>query len=193
MHSRETILNAIRQNKPATNKLPEIPVFSSSIDLLKQFQESLVSNGGTTFVVQALEEVNTYLKEHYSSELKICSGLPEVLGNIAFDAIEDPHLLEDVHVAVLQGEWAVAENGAIWISENALPHRILPFITQHLVLVLNAKDIVPTLHHAYEKISFEDLGYGAFIAGPSKTADIEQSLVIGAHGARSLMVYLVQE
>src|SRR5690606_23988315 len=141
-----------RQNKPATNKLPEIPVFSSSIDLLKQFQESLVSNGGTTFVVQALEEVNTYLKEHYSSELKICSGLPEVLGNIAFDAIEDPHLLEDVHVAVLQGEWAVAENGAIWLSDEVLGARVLPFITQHLVVILSKQKIVSNMHEVYDKI-----------------------------------------
>lgn len=191
MHSRETILNAIRQNKPATNKLPEIPVFSSSIDLLKQFQESLVSNGGTTFVVQALEEVNTYLKEHYSSELKICSGLPEVLGNIAFDAIEDPHLLEDVHVAVLQGEWAVAENGAIWLSDEVLGARVLPFITQHLVVILSKQKIVSNMHEVYDKIDIRSTGYGVFIAGPSKTADIEQALVIGAHGARSLTVFLI--
>ena len=191
MHSRETILNAIRQNKPATNKLPEIPVFSSSIDLLKQFQESLVSNGGTTFVVQALEEVNTYLKEHYSSELKICSGLPEVLGNIAFDAIEDPHLLEDVHLAVLQGEWAVAENGAIWLSDEVLGARVLPFITQHLVVILSKQKIVSNMHEVYDKIDIRSTGYGVFIAGPSKTADIEQALVIGAHGARSLTVFLI--
>ncbi len=191
MHSRETILNAIRQNKPATNKLPEIPVFSSSIDLLKQFQESLVSNGGTTFVVQALEEVNTYLKEHCSSELKICSGLPEVLGNIAFDAIEDPHLLEDVHVAVLQGEWAVAENGAIWLSDEVLGARVLPFITQHLVVILSKQKIVSNMHEVYDKIDIRSTGYGVFIAGPSKTADIEQALVIGAHGARSLTVFLI--
>lgn len=191
MHSRETILNAIRQNKPATNKLPEIPVFSSSIDLLKQFQESLVSNGGTTFVVQALDEVNTYLKEHYSSELKICSGLPEVLGNIAFDAIEDPHLLEDVHLAVLQGEWAVAENGAIWLSDEVLGARVLPFITQHLVVILSKQKIVSNMHEVYDKIDIRSTGYGVFIAGPSKTADIEQALVIGAHGARSLTVFLI--
>jgi L-lactate dehydrogenase complex protein LldG len=35
--------------------------------------------------------------------------------------------------------------------------------------------------------------YAGFISGPSKTADIEQSLVIGAHGARALTVFAVDE
>jgi L-lactate dehydrogenase complex protein LldG len=42
-------------------------------------------------------------------------------------------------------------------------------------------DIVPTMHEAYRQINIAEEGWGAFIAGPSKTADIEQSLVIGAH------------
>jgi L-lactate dehydrogenase complex protein LldG len=47
------------------------------------------------------------------------------------------------------------------------------------------------MHQAYEQISSADYGFGVFLAGPSKTADIEQSLVLGAHGARGLVVFLV--
>ena len=47
------------------------------------------------------------------------------------------------------------------------------------------------MHQAYQQIDTGKEGFGVFIAGPSKTADIEQSLVIGAHGARSLIVYII--
>lgn len=191
MNSREAILAAIRQNKPASGVLPEIPQFPSPLDLLEQFQESLVTNGGASFVVQKPEEINSYLKEHYSAGQKICSGISEVTGQVALDHMGDPHLLEDVHVAVLKGELGVAENAAIWLSDEVLGQRVLPFITQHLVIVLSKPAIVSNMHQAYKKIEVNATGYGVFIAGPSKTADIEQSLVIGAHGARSLTVFLI--
>jgi L-lactate dehydrogenase complex protein LldG len=47
------------------------------------------------------------------------------------------------------------------------------------------------MHEAYSKIGEQQYGFGVFIAGPSKTADIEQSLVLGAHGPRSMTVFLL--
>nr|WP_256534367.1 LUD domain-containing protein [Lewinella sp. JB7] len=95
-----------------------------------------------------------------------------------------------VDVTVLRARLGVAENGAMWVSETEAVHRVLPFITQHLVLVVRTSDLVGTMHEAYRRIDVAETGFGVFIAGPSKTADIEQSLVIGAHGPRSLTVCL---
>jgi len=64
-------------------------------------------------------------------------------------------------------------------------------VAEHLALVVAARDVVHDMHEAYRRISFPGAGFGTFIAGPSKTADIEQALVIGAHGARSCTLYLV--
>ncbi len=96
-----------------------------------------------------------------------------------------------VEKAFIRGSIGVAENGSIWLYESQMVNRLLPFICQHLVLVIEKKNIVATMHQAYQQIDAGKEGFGVFIAGPSKTADIEQSLVIGAHGARSLTVYLI--
>jgi L-lactate dehydrogenase complex protein LldG len=79
----------------------------------------------------------------------------------------------------------------VWVTDEGVPHRAIYFIAQHVALVVPASRVVHNMHEAYERLRFERAGYGCFISGPSKTADIEQSLVIGAHGARSLTVILV--
>ncbi|OYY05809.1 MAG: hypothetical protein B7Y76_00590, partial [Sphingobacteriia bacterium 35-40-5] len=99
--------------------------------------------------------------------------------------------LEALDTCYLRAELGVAENGAMWISEKQMVNRLLPFICQHLVIVLNPGGLVNNMHEAYRQINATANGFGVFIAGPSKTADIEQNLVIGAHGARSLRVYLL--
>ena len=113
------------------------------------------------------------------------------IADISLVHVLEPHELASVNLAVIEGQWAVAENGAIWVDEQHLPHRALPMITQYLAIVIRQSSIVPNMHDAYERIQVNRTGFGTFIAGPSKTADIEQSLVIGAHGARSLVVYIL--
>ena len=100
--------------------------------------------------------------------------------------------LKDIDLAIVKGNFAVAENGAIWMKNPSNRHRALYFIAQNIVIVINENDILNNMHEAYEKISFENSGYGVFISGPSKTADIEQSLVIGAHGPKSGYVIFVK-
>jgi L-lactate dehydrogenase complex protein LldG len=112
----------------------------------------------------------------------------EFPGRRRYDKTMNGLSLSEVEVLEVDGEFGVAENGAIWLTEEALPHRVAPFICQHLVI--NVKKIVPNMHAAYEELKKPSSSFGLFLAGPSKTADIEQSLVIGAHGARSLTVVI---
>ena len=195
MSSREQILAAVKNNQPELTALPLMDEFFQKHDycLLEKFTEVLTGIGGTITEVENVAEAINQIKAHYTlDESRVVSPL-ESMKEIANIYSNDrfPHELENVELAILPAHFAVAENGACWVSEELFSDRVLPFITQHLVLLLNKKDILPTMHEAYEKIGQQQYGFGTFIAGPSKTADIEQSLVLGAHGARSLWVILI--
>ena len=112
-------------------------------------------------------------------------------GNVDLAAAAAPHALAALDLAILPGELAVAENGAVWVDAAALKHPAIFVIPEHLVLFVDARSVVADLHAAYDRLASRPARYGVFIAGPSKTADIEQALVIGAHGPRSSTVLLV--
>ena len=109
------------------------------------------------------------------------------------DGIDDPHELEKLDFAVLKGHFGVAENAAVWVTDDTVRHRVLYFIPQHLAIVVPASRVLNNRHEAYSQMTVGQHAFAGFISRPSKTGDIEQSLVIGAHGARSLIVYLVDD
>lgn len=196
MSSREKMLAAIRQNKPDWQPLPERIAFGQRPDdVVGQFKTVLQAIGATVVGVADVEAVRAHVREMVANFVNVAVTVPELTDLADFSlSVTDPHDLEHVNLAILPGQWGVAENGAIWLSETEVgAHRVLPFVTQHLALVLREEQVLATMHEAYERIRVGETGFGVFIAGPSKTADIEQSLVIGAHGARSLVVYLVHE
>jgi L-lactate dehydrogenase complex protein LldG len=196
MSSRSSILEKIRANKPQREPiaLPDYIHFDSIFDDAKaKFTEVLTGIGGEVVDVESLD----FLKKDYQNRFKpfknvVCRVEKLDLGVAEIGLVADGHDFADVEVAILKGQFGVAENGSIWVTDAEIgQHRVLPFITQHLVLVLEKNKIFKNLHEAYKTLTINKTGFGVFIAGPSKTADIEQSLVIGAHGARSLVVYLV--
>lgn len=193
MNTRDSMLARIGKNKPDALPLPSVPAFiSETDDLYARFGETLAFVGGTLLdLTTGTESLEAYLRRTFPTAERIASSVPlPGLNTIAIGPETDKNELERVDVAVLRGEFAVAENAAVWVPEPNMLHRALPFIAQYLVLVVNKAALVPNMHVAYQRIDRTSLSYGTFIAGPSKTADIEQSLVIGAHGARSLTVVL---
>ena len=179
MSDRENILRRLKQNRPAETALPLIDFqHKEAAELIDQF-------------VQVTEEVGGKAIELSGREVN------EVLNSI-FDALEPAYPeeiagkddLSALQLFVCTGSLGVAENGAIWVPESSISQRVAPFITQHLVIVLDKTQIVSDMHAAYSRLDIASPGFGVFVAGPSKTADIEQSLVLGAHGPRSLTVLL---
>ena len=100
--------------------------------------------------------------------------------------------MERLDLAVIEGQFGVAENGAVWVSDKNFYHRSIPFITSHLIIILREEDFVENMHAACSRLVGFNERYGVFISGPSKTADIEQSLVIGAQGALSVTISLIK-
>jgi L-lactate dehydrogenase complex protein LldG len=193
--SREAILRSIRQHLPQSSPLPESAgPWIRYPDPMAQFASVLEMIGGKCIRVPSVEAIAEQLAQmpQFASAKKTLSLVPGVGGtNVAMGSVNDPHELEDIDFAILPGEFAVAENAAVWITDTGVKHRVIYFLCQHLALVVPADQMVNNLGEAYERIEFHDAHFGAFIAGPSKTADIEQSLVIGAHGPRSMTVFLV--
>jgi L-lactate dehydrogenase complex protein LldG len=196
MASRDEILAAIRKHQPASSELPALNgQWITYPDRLAQFSGTILAIGGGFIRAASAAEADRQLSEiaAYRDAKQTVSIVPGIgQGNVDLAAIADAHQLETVDFAVLPGEFGVAENGAVWATDRGLKHRAIYFIVQHLALVIAADQIVDNMHQAYERLQFERAEFGTFIAGPSKTADIEQSLVIGAHGPRSLTVICVE-
>ncbi len=187
MTSKELILKNIKEN----NIVKEVPLPSYDNfgikfeDKFKTFSTMIESVGGKALVIEK-SDLDKTIKELYPNEKQIASNVEFcTIGNFDANKQEDVHSLKDIDLAVVKGNFAIAENGAIWMKDEENRHRALYFIAQNIVIVIDEKNILNNMHEAYQKLNFENNGYGVFISGPSKTADIEQSLVIGAHGPKS--------
>lgn len=192
--SRESILAQVKQNQPELIPLPELPEFAVWFDdPISKFTEVLSLIGAEVQPLESPDALAGVIRKLYPDARRIVSNLPS-LSSFAeiITGLELPHTFENVDVAIIQGQFGVAENGAVWLTETDMTERALPFICQNLVLVVRQQDIVATMHDAYQRIGQQQYPYGSFIAGPSKTADIEQSLVLGAHGPKSMCLFLLQ-
>lgn len=190
---RETILKAITTNKPDLIPLPEINkvAFFEELDLIETFIKNVSLVGGTIKEV-VLTNLDSEIKKCYPNAKEIvCLVNESKLGTISISEKTNPHSLEHIDLAIVKGNLGVSENGAIWISSINSTERVLPFITNDLVVVLQKEKICLHMLDAYDILAERDRNFGVFISGPSKTADIEQCLVVGAHGAMSLTVFLV--
>ena len=195
MSSRDKILATVAQNQPPTTELPDITHFyqNTTGSHLENFTTVLTAIGGKLYQIKDLNEIDAII----TSELGVQGRVVNLVNGLKLTHAEEviksvmAHELHDVELAIIKAHFGVAENGSVWVTEHDMGQRALPFITQHLAVVIKQDQIVPTMHQAYDLLAKLSYNYGSFIAGPSKTADIEQSLVIGAHGPRSMTVFVL--
>ena len=162
-------------------------------DPLLQFMNMTKSVGGNAIEVERGRDVNTIISELYPTAKEIASNLPEItIATRNPDEVGRARDLNGTDVGIIRGLFGVAENACVWIPQQ-MKEKAVCFISEHLVILLPKRQIVNNMHEAYRRIEFNDYGYGTFISGPSKTADIAQVLVMGAQAARSATVLLLDE
>ncbi len=105
-------------------------------------------------------------------------------------AASEPRALDGLPCLVATGRLAVARTGSILVTEREVPVRAHLLLPETLVLLVSAGALVDDLPDAYAALDPARLagGYVTLVSGPSRTADIEQTLVTGAHGPRRLTV-----
>jgi L-lactate dehydrogenase complex protein LldG len=190
--SRDRILATVKQNQPLAAGLPAIINYDQHYeDVIKKYVEVLRFIGGEAHLVKDYEEVLRIIKENFAHTSRIVSSCEELSSVAEVNTfIEDPHTLADVDLFITTATIGVAENAALWVKDEQLVSRALPFIAQQIAVIIKKENIVATMHDAYDLIGDAEYGYAAFIAGPSKTADIAQSLVLGAHGPKTMTVFI---
>ena len=195
MESRNKIIKNIKQsigNKNITLNDLKIDLKQEQIDWFENFKESLQSVSADVHLLNNIREAKTIISKLNIENRSIINLIPDIdIEGKDPDSIDDPKDFYPLDITIMQGKFGVAENGAIWTIPGN--YRILPFICETLIVVLNRNDIVPDMHEAYRKLQNDEYDYGVFIAGPSKTADIEQTLVIGAQGTSKMLVLILND
>ena len=205
MSSKEDILKKYRANVRQQFDMPDLSDIKAVTypEPIVQFIKMSESVGGQVLEVDKEHDINTLIRELYPDAKEIASNLPEVtIATRNPDAIDCARDLNGTDVGVIRGQFGVAENGCIWIPQH-MKEKAVCFISESLVILLPKSQIVNNMHEAYRRIEFFDersgtaehnnYGYGTFISGPSKTADIAQVLVMGAQAARSVTIFLMAD
>ena len=207
MASKEDILNKYRANVRERFDMPDLSDIQAITypNPLLQFMNMTKSVGGNAIEVEKGRDVNDLIRELYPDAKEIASNLPEItIATRNPDEVGRARDLNGTDVGIVRGMFGVAENACVWIPQQ-MKEKAVCFISENLIILLDKKQIVNNMHEAYKRLSessgktagnsdgFEEYGYGTFISGPSKTADIAQVLVMGAQAARSATVLLLDE
>ena len=191
MSTKDYILSNLRKNVRETYDMPDLS-FDKTVfdDPVAQFIQTATTSAGAKVVeVKDGDDLNRLIKEAYPDAKTIASNVKGIVADRNPDEVAAPQELDGTDVTVVEGTVACAENACIWIPQT-MKQRAEIFIPEYLVIIVDRKNIVSNMHEAYSRIEMPETGFGAFISGPSKTADIEQALVYGAQSFCGLTILL---
>ena len=189
---KEELLDKLRRNITQQFDMPTKPVQGIVYtDVVIEFIGMSKTVGSKVIEVKKGDNLNVVIREACPNAKIFASNVEGIEADLNPDTIASAADLNGTDVGIIQGEVGVAENGCIWIPQT-MKERAVCFISEELVILLSKSNVVNNMHEAYKRIKMTNYGYGVFISGPSKTADIEQALVMGAQAARGVTVILIE-
>jgi len=187
--SRNTILETLRGNQPATQPMPTIPHFHTNTpaDLVTTFCESIDRMAGVV-VTEDVLDLDSFVRTKFPDAKVICSAIPEYGGSIKPAGFNHWTEASTIDVSVLRSPMGVAETGSILLSDIELQVNTIAFLAHDLVVLLDPKQIVENIHDAYQHLYFKQRPYSVLMTGPSGSADISGITVHPAQGVKTLTV-----
>lgn len=185
---------------PEIDTTPLYPAAEGSLDVM--FAEELTKvNGQFVYCEDQLQLVENLLtlstekkwKRIYCWENKIQS----LLASCDFPFHSDDKDFQEAEVGITMCEALIARNGSILVSSAQNSGRRLSVYPHAHIVIAYSNQLVTDLKDGFsllrEKYGEKIPSYTGIITGPSRTADIEKTLVLGAHGPRELYVFLLEE
>lgn len=193
--SRNTILDSVRGNQPASQPMPTIPHFHTNqpADLVATFRESIARMAGvvaTDVLDDDVPNLDSFLRAKFPDAKVICSAIPEYAGTIKLASLNHWSEASTIDVCILRSPMGVAETGSILLSDIELQVNTIAFLAHDLVVLLDPKQIVGNIHDAYEHPYFKLRPYSVLMTGPSGSGDISGITVHPAQGVKTLTVIL---
>jgi L-lactate dehydrogenase complex protein LldG len=192
--SRNAILDFVRGNQPDAQPMPTIPHFhmNQPADLVATFCDSIVRMAGVV-VKDAAADLDSFLRAKFPDAKVICSAIPEHVGTIEPADLTHWSEASKIDVCILRSPMGVAETGSVLLSDIELQVNTIAFLAHDLVVLLDPKQIVPSIHDAYEHSYFKSRPYSVLMTGPSGSGDISGVVVHPAQGVKTLTVIFSPE
>jgi L-lactate dehydrogenase complex protein LldG len=207
--SREKILKHVRDALIEKTEPPfpildqESPVFTEMTEPLDvSFAEALIRIGGKFVYCESEDEFTGTLKSFilekdwgvlYCQDLKIHEMLKA--GGIPYES--DPDAILEARIGITRCEYLVARLGTVVVSSRLSPGRKITVFPEIHVVLGYTSQLVPDLKQALagirKKYRDDYPSMVSLITGPSRTADIEKTLVMGAHGPKEFYVFLIDD
>jgi len=212
MSSRDVILKRLRKAAqpfqdvpPRTEHMAMVPdAPQTPDDLQSRFVAEAEAVGCTVYCVTSQEDAVTHLleilREHdsilswHESHLPI-SGFCEALQSQG-KTIADP-AATDVRVGITGADAALAVTGSLVLQSGTGKYRLTSLLPDLHIALVKASQIVPDFEtwiaqQREDHLSaFSESSNTIIITGPSKTADIAQELILGAHGPKQVHIVLL--